>query len=476
MNLRLKFTLSVLIPLSLVIFFEAYAIFSAQKSYLTMQLEEERERSFQTVYHACEEALRSNDEQQIDNIINSIVPIYKPAIVYASFVSGYKRVFTVREDKNSNIASAFLERAKRSFSPKTETYESLADERIFEYASPILKNDKYLGTLIIGFSQDYTDSKIKEGVELLSHRIKIVAAMTFLFALFGANFMAAALIKPIKILANAAKKIGDGEKDVGVDISRGDEIGALARTFNDMAIKVKEADSMKDSFVSSVSHELRSPLAAIDGYCDLLIDGVTKDYPKEQQLRGLKVVKDAALRLTNFINNILDLAKMRAGKFEMKASVINIADVIREIALLFESLALSQNKILKCDIAQDLPQITADIEKIKQVVTNLLGNALKFTREGDSIILSAMISPAYGPEFIEIWIADTGIGLTKADAEKVFEKFYQVKEGEFKKPKGTGLGLSIAYEIVQLHKGRIWAEGELGKGSVFKFVLPVMGK
>jgi signal transduction histidine kinase len=87
-----------------------------------------------------------------------------------------------------------------------------------------------------------------------------------------------------------------------------------------------------------------------------------------------------------------------------------------------------------------------------------------------------MLSASYGPEFIEVWVADTGIGLTKADAEKVFEKFYQVKEGEFKKPKGTGLGLSIVYEIIRLHNGRVWAEGELGKGSVFKFVLPITRK
>ncbi|MDR2191802.1 MAG: HAMP domain-containing histidine kinase [Endomicrobium sp.] len=476
MNLRLKFTLSVLIPLSLVIVFEAYAIFSAQKSYLSLQLEGERERSFQMFYRACEEALKSDNERQIDNIINSIVPIHRPAIVYAAFVSGHKKIFIARDD-NSNIASAFLERAKRSYASITETFESLTGERIYEYVSPITtSSDKYLGTLIIGFSQDYTDLKVKEGVSVISHRIQMVAVIAFLFALFGANIMAFTLVKPIKLLAIAAKKIGDGEKDVEVDISRGDEIGSLARTFNDMAIKVKEADSMKDSFVSSVSHELRSPLAAIDGYCDFLIDGVNQDYPKEQQLRGLKIIKDAALRLTSFINNILDLAKMRAGKFEMKSSQVDAGEVIREIASLFESLALSQKKTLKYEIADGLPSVCADIEKIKQVITNLLGNALKFTRENDAITISAMLSASYGPEYIEVWVADTGIGLTKADAEKVFEKFYQVKEGEFKKPKGTGLGLSIVYEIIRLHNGRVWAEGELGKGSVFKFALPITGK
>ncbi|MDR1941751.1 MAG: HAMP domain-containing histidine kinase [Endomicrobium sp.] len=474
MNLRLQFTLSVSVLLLFVIIFIAYVIFSSQKTFLTLQFEESRERSFKVVFHACEEALKSNEEEQIDNIINAIVPIHKPAIAYASFVSGYKRIFISR-DEDSNVASAFLERIKRSYQYKTETYDSLTGEKIYEYSAPIISSgDKYMGTLIIGFSQDYMDSQIREGTSIISSKIKFVAVIAFFLAVAGANFMAARLIKPISLLSAAAEKIGEGEKNVEVDISRNDEIGSLARSFNEMSRKVKEADELKDSFVSSVSHELRSPLAAIDGYCDLLIEGINNQYPPQRQLKGLKIIKEATLRLTSFINNILDLAKMRAGKFEMKASGVNIEIVIKEISQLFESLALAQKKTLKVVIKDELSPVYADIEKVKQVITNLLGNALKFTKENGSITISAMKSGAYGDDFVEVWIADTGVGLSRSDAEKVFEKFYQVKEGEFKKPKGTGLGLSIVYEIIRLHNGRVWAEGELGKGSVFKFVLPVM--
>ncbi|MCL2485173.1 MAG: HAMP domain-containing histidine kinase [Endomicrobia bacterium] len=474
MNLRLKFTLSVSILLLFVIFLVSYIIFSAQKDFLTEQFQENRDTSFKLFFHTAETALKANEEQYINNILNSIVTIYKPSIVYASYVSGYRQVFVSRDDKN--VASAYAGRMTNAFSSRTEEYESLMGEQIYEYASPILYGDKYLGTIIVGFSQDYKYQKIDEGISLISRQIQIAAFIAFIFGILGANFMAVRLIKPVKQLAEAAKQIGEGNMDVKTGINRSDEIGVLAHVFDEMVDKVKDADTLKDTFVSSVSHELRSPLAAIDGYCDLLIEGINKKSPPEQQLRGLKIIKDASIRLTNFINNILDLAKMRAGKYEMKASEISLETVIREIAVLFESLAVAQNKVLKLNIAPNLPTVYADPEKIKQVITNILGNAFKFTKENDTITISSLVSPSYGNDFIEVQISDSGVGLSKTDAEKVFEKFYQVKDDEFNKPKGTGLGLSIVYEIIRLHHGRIWAEGEQGAGSSFKFVLPVFKK
>jgi two-component system sensor histidine kinase BaeS len=471
MNLRLKFTLSVSILLLFVIFFVSYTIFSAQRKFLTLQFEEDRDRSFKVFFHSCEEALKIQEEEQIVNTIDSIVAIHKPAIVYAGYSSQNKNIFTSRDDKN--IGSAFTPRIRKAYSPKTEIYESLTGENIFEYSSPIMSGDKYLGTLVVGFSQNYMDSLIEQGTSIIYRQIRAVALIALILGILGANFMAWQLSNPIRLLAQAAKKIGEGDMDVNVDVKRSDELGVLSKTFNEMIVKVKETDELKDGFVSSVSHELRSPLAAIDGYCDLLMEGVEKNYSPEQQLKGLKIVKDATIRLTNFINNILDLAKMKAGKFEMKAGPVFVDEIIREITLLFESLAVTQNKKLSFQLPQSMPPIYGDNEKIKQVVTNLVSNAFKFTKEGDGITLSGMISPSYGNDFVEVWVADTGVGLSKQDTERVFEKFYQVKEGEFKKPKGTGLGLSIVYEIIRLHNGRIWAESELGKGTTFKFVLPI---
>jgi two-component system sensor histidine kinase VicK len=123
-----------------------------------------------------------------------------------------------------------------------------------------------------------------------------------------------------------------------------------------------------------------------------------------------------------------------------------------------------------------MPAIEVDPEKIKQVITNLIGNAMKFTGEGAVITVSARALKAKGQDtyqFIEVWVADTGVGIPKEALSRVFDRFFQVQESENKKPKGTGLGLAIVAEIVKLHGGKIWVESTLGRGSVFKFVLPI---
>jgi signal transduction histidine kinase len=240
-----------------------------------------------------------------------------------------------------------------------------------------------------------------------------------------------------------------------------------------MAKQIKELDSMKDSFVSSVSHELRSPLSAIDGYCDLLIDCVNKNYSKEQELKGLQIIKQATVRLTNFINNILALAKMKANKLEVKKVDAEIAPIIDEIVTLYQPLAAQQHKRVYSEIADGIPKINIDIEKIKQVITNLVSNAMKFTKENGNVGVKAFpVSNGYGDDYIEIWVQDDGVGIPKQQVDMVFQKFYQVHDGEFKRPKGTGLGLTIVFEMVKLHKGYVWAESDLGKGTTFKIALP----
>jgi signal transduction histidine kinase len=279
--------------------------------------------------------------------------------------------------------------------------------------------------------------------------------------------------KPLKMLTSASEEISKGNLNVEVNFKSKDEIGTLFTTFNKMAKQIKELDSMKDSFVSSVSHELRSPLSAIDGYCDLLIDGIERNASQEQQLKGLRIIKQATIRLTSFINNILDLAKIKANKLEIKKKSTDIKDVIMEIVTLYKPLSVQQKKTIDCIVNEDIPNVFIDADKIKQVITNLVSNAMKFTKENGKIIIKLLAnSPGYGNEYIEVWVQDDGIGIPKEQVDLVFEKFYQVQEGEFKRPKGTGLGLTIVFEMVKLHNGYVWAESDIGKGTTFKFTLP----
>ncbi|HBU69886.1 MAG TPA: hypothetical protein DEE98_05825 [Elusimicrobia bacterium] len=305
---------------------------------------------------------------------------------------------------------------------------------------------------------------------MLAKKIGIVSAAALLVGILFAFILSAHLNKPIKILSQAAVKLGEGDLTVQVAVDRNDELGKLSNTFNEMARRVKEIDELKDSFVSSVSHELRSPLAAIDGYCDFLLDGLDKNMTPDKQKKALEIIRDSTVRLTNFINNILDLAKIKAGRLEIKPIPTDMKDIAEEIMQLFVPLAARESKKLVVDIAPDLPRIYVDPERVKQVITNLLGNSLKFTPSEAVITISAV---QVNDRIIEISLSDTGVGIPQADLPKVFEKFYQVKEGANKKPKGTGLGLAIVAEIVKLHGGNITVESTVGKGTTFRFTMPV---
>ena len=181
----------------------------------------------------------------------------------------------------------------------------------------------------------------------------------------------------------------------------------------------------------------------------------------------------------SFINNILDLTKIKAGHFELRKVPIDMHQLVSEIVSLFDSLAQRQKKKITVEIGENLPQVNVDPEKIKQVVTNLIGNALKFTSEDDEIIITARVTEQHRglkqgvQRYLEVWVQDTGIGIPQEDLRNVFDRFYQVQESETKKPKGTGLGLAIVAEIVKMHDGKVWVESVLGRGSIFKFALPL---
>ena len=473
MNLKAKITLYVSFLLLVVIIAVSYNIFVTQKKILTQQISENRIKAFTSFVSMCNEAIKVKDDNQVNNAVGLLVSTYKPSVVYAGYINSDNVVMYASRDEDRNMDSVLKMRIKKTNKDYIEVYSSLTGEQICEFATPFFFDGENVGTFIVGFSQDNMKAEIDNGISMMLHKIKIIVIVTMIFGLLLSYLLGYSFAKPIKMLTNAAEQITKGNLDVEIKVNRKDEIGKLSDTFNNMAKQIKELDSMKDSFVSSVSHELRSPLSAIDGYCDLLIECVNNNYSKEQELKGLQIIKQATVRLTNFINNILDLAKMKANKLEVKKVDAEIAPIIDEIVTLYQPLATQQKKRVYSEIAADIPKINIDVEKIKQVITNLVSNAMKFTKENGNVGVKAFpVSNGYGDDYIEIWVQDDGVGIPKQQVDMVFQKFYQVHDGEFKRPKGTGLGLTIVFEMVKLHKGYVWAESDLGKGTTFKIALP----
>jgi PAS domain S-box-containing protein len=244
----------------------------------------------------------------------------------------------------------------------------------------------------------------------------------------------------------------------------------------------KEIDQMKTDFLSTVSHELRTPLTSVLGFAkliqkkleDVILPIVPMDERKTarsvQQVRdNLHIIISEGERLTSLINDVLDIAKIEAGKVEWHMAPVTIAELVNQAVAATSVLAQNSNLRVVQDIAITLPQVLADRDRIIQVMINLLSNAIKFTDAG---CVTCRVEQTGGE--IVVRVIDTGMGLEPDDLELVFEKFKQVGEVMTNKPKGTGLGLPICKQIIEHHTGRIWAESQLGQGSAFCFTLPIV--
>lgn len=229
----------------------------------------------------------------------------------------------------------------------------------------------------------------------------------------------------------------------------------------------KKLDQLKDEFISTVSHELRTPLSITKEGISLILEGIPGVINPSQQ-KILKSSKDNIDRLSRIINELLDISRIEAGKVEIKRESVNFIDLVNKTLSLFAQAAQDKNLKLTSDLPEGGIDVYVDADKMLQVLTNLVDNATKFTKEG-----SIEISAKKVQDGLECCIKDTGVGISEEDLPKVFSKFEQFGRVPGAGEKGTGLGLSIAKGIVDLHKGRIWVESEANKGTAFKFVIPI---
>jgi signal transduction histidine kinase/CheY-like chemotaxis protein len=328
-----------------------------------------------------------------------------------------------------------------------------------------------------------------------------VLAMTIGF------LVARAISRPLEIMLANVYEIAAGNLRVTkIKTESKDEVGQLAQAFNLMTDslierrtaelkeanlellktnkKLQELDMMKSDFLSTVSHELRTPLTSVLGFAkitqkrleDVIFPLVkSSDRKVERATRQVKdnieIIVSEGERLTSLINDVLDLAKMDAGRTEWNIENICVTEVIDRATAATMSLFEQNRLILIKDVEEDLPCVIGDKDKLIQAVINLISNAVKFTGEG-SVTCRARKTGAE----ITISVIDTGIGITNEDQEKVFEKFKQVGDTLTDKPKGTGLGLSICKQIIEHHGGKIWVESKRGDGSNFSFTLPAEGE
>jgi signal transduction histidine kinase len=233
----------------------------------------------------------------------------------------------------------------------------------------------------------------------------------------------------------------------------------------------KQQLQFKDEFLSHVSHELRTPLSSIHQFVTILLDGLAGNVPAEQR-EHLGTVLGSANQLLAMIDDLLEATRAESGKLRVEVRCINIGDTVLQAVTMLRAAANEKQINLEMMVDSGLPLVSADPERVLQILLNLIDNSLKFTPAGGSVTVNACLSPQ-DPAYVCISVTDTGRGVSPESKHLIFERLYQDPNSSSNSRKGLGLGLYIVQELVKLHGGRIWVESQPGHGSVFSFTLPL---
>ena len=274
------------------------------------------------------------------------------------------------------------------------------------------------------------------------------------------------IVRPILLLAKGAEEIGKGKFDQKIAITTGDELEHLGQRFNEMAKGLKRLDELRKEFVFIATHELRAPITAIKGYLDLIREaGVELPKTIEMPVARITQVND---NLVHLVDDLLEIARAEAGRLQVEVSPQELAPIVDEIVASLGVVAEPRKVVVRIDaLAAVLPRVMADPDKLREVLMNLVSNAIKYNRDGGSVTVSHEI---IGDKVITR-VADTGIGMSVEEQTHLFEKFWRSNDVDVRKQTGTGLGLFIVKEIIERMDGKIWAQSEKGTGTTFSFSL-----
>ncbi len=296
----------------------------------------------------------------------------------------------------------------------------------------------------------------------------LITLGTLLILVISGLYFTGLIIKPIRALDKGAREISKGNLAWKIRLYTGDEFESLAGQFNDMIKVLKENQQLRDEFVFISAHELRTPVTAIKGYLSMVLDGTFGDIP-EKIVEPLNTCNAANERLVQLVHDLLEIARNEAGKMKIEMSDIPIQGNIEQVIKELKSLADKKNIAVNYKQPADGLRIKADPDKLKEVLINLIGNAIKYTTGNGAID----IWHEQHEEGLITHIKDHGIGMTEDDVNNLFAKFFRVQNEDTANIEGTGLGLFICKEIIDRMGGEIWVESKRGEGSIFSFRLNI---
>jgi two-component system OmpR family sensor kinase len=293
----------------------------------------------------------------------------------------------------------------------------------------------------------------------------LAGIVALVISLILAFLFARSVYRPLKQVTGAAQRIARGEYDQKIPVTGPREFAELATSFNDMAEKVDQSQQQLRHFVADVSHELKSPITAIQGFAQALVDGTAGD--EDTRLKAARIINDESKRMKRQVDELLELARMQSGQLKVSHEPVNLSELLEHCHEFFSIQA--QEKGVRLEMAVGPPvTVVGDIDRLEQLFSNLLDNAIKNSPAGGEVHLTAS---RFTEGYAEVKVTDSGPGIPPEQLSYVFERFYQVTGVRT----GVGLGLAIAREIVLAHGGTIEVRSEPGEGAEFMVKLPLVG-
>ena len=348
--------------------------------------------------------------------------------------------------------------------------ELLHDSQIYDvfsspryiYAVPVhTPSGDICGTVVVCASS----VMLADLLEVIIKAIVISIFWVMLAAFIAVYIVTERVISPLKEISLAAKSFAAGKFDVRVPVKGHDEVAELAVAFNNMAESLDNYDNMRNTFMSNVSHDLRTPMTSISGFIDGILDGVI---PPEKHEYYLRIVSSEVKRLSRLVSTLLDLSRIQAGDRKFTMAPFDICEMGRQILISFEGKLVEKNLDVEFDTDEENISVSADMDAIYQIFYNLCDNGVKFASEGGKFRISIRKQKN---KKVLVSVYNEGQGISNADLPYVFERFYKSDKSRGLNKTGVGLGLFISKTIVDAHGEKIWVESEYGKDCCFNFTL-----
>lgn len=347
------------------------------------------------------------------------------------------------------------------------TLGGIFNQAHYTAATPVILNDNIIVTVVVSApAKSFTQMNVS------IRNIIIWSSLGVILLSFIITYLVTyQMVKPLRQMAFAAHRFGEGDFSYKVNIKGNDELAALGNAFNSMALSLEAAESMRRSFVANVSHELKTPMTVIAGYIDGILDGTI---PKDKHDYYLKTVSDEVKRLSRLVRTMLDLSRLEAGEMKMNPSQFDINEKVFRILLSFER-RIEEKNIEICGLENNTATfVNADSDMIHQVIYNLMDNAVKFVDEGGYISIN--IWEVSGRVYCSI--RNSGVGIAESELPNIFDRFYKTDKSRSLDKNGVGLGLYLVSMFIKSHKGEIYVSSVENEYTCFEFWLPkeFMGK